>query len=87
MELSETLFSQGMIPLSVREQKKASASFQKFSKMFTRVKTEELMIFTRQFYTLFKAGISMDTILSAVSKQISSRVLKSAVQKVKTDVA
>lgn len=86
-ELSEDLFSQGLIPISVKEVKKGGGFSLNFENMFTRVKTEEIMIFTRQFYTLFKAGISMDTIFSAVSKQISSRALKAAVKKIKDDVA
>ena len=40
-----------------------------------RVRDEELMLFTRQFYTLFKAGVSMDTILGTMVKQIKGRTL------------
>ncbi|OGQ50407.1 MAG: hypothetical protein A3I09_03130 [Deltaproteobacteria bacterium RIFCSPLOWO2_02_FULL_47_10] len=86
-ELQENLFSQGLIPISVRGIGKKNINLQGIGDIFKRVKTEELMIFTRQFYTLFKAGISMDTILSAVSKQLASRTLKEAVQKIKIDVA
>jgi len=53
---------------------------------FKRVRHEDLMIFTRQFYTLFKAGVSMDTILSSMSKQISSKALRNALIKIRSDV-
>ena len=86
-ELSEMLFGQGMIPIQVREVGKGGINLEELGDLFSHVKTEEIMIFTRQFYTLFKAGVSMDTVLSAISGQISSRALKKAVQKVKVDVA
>ncbi len=86
-ELSENLFSQGMIPLSVKEIKKGGIDFQNLGDILSPVKTEELMIFTRQFHTLFKAGVSMDTILGAISGQIGSRLLKNAIKKIRTDVA
>jgi type II secretory pathway component PulF len=81
------LFGQGMIPIQVREVGKGGINLEELGDLFSHVKTEEIMIFTRQFYTLFKAGVSMDTVLSAISGQISSRALKKAVQKVKVDVA
>jgi len=84
--LSEALFEQGLIPLQVKEIKKGGLSLQGIANIFNTVKTEELMIFTRQFYTLFKAGISMDTILSAISKQIASKALKNAIKQIRTDV-
>lgn len=85
--MQEALFSQGLIPISVHEIKKSKFDLQKVSNFFIRVKIEDLMMFTRQFYTLFKAGVSMDTILSAISKQLSSRALKDALAKIKADVA
>ncbi|PIR17790.1 MAG: general secretion pathway protein GspF [Deltaproteobacteria bacterium CG11_big_fil_rev_8_21_14_0_20_49_13] len=86
-DLSESLFSGGMIPISVREAKKGGINIENIGDIFQRVKTEEIMIFTRQFFTLFKAGISMDTILAAVSKQISSRAMQNALEKTRKDVA
>ncbi len=86
-ELSENLFSQGLVPLSVREVKPKGATLEALSGWMTKVKAEDLMIFTRQFYTLFKAGVSMDTILGTIGKQMTNHALKNAVLKVRTDVA
>lgn len=86
-DLSESLFQQGMIPLMVREVKPGGTNWRELGEKFAKVKAEELMIFTRQFFTLFKAGVSMDTILGTVSNQINSRALKNAVKKIKSDVA
>lgn len=85
--LQEDLFSEGLIPISVKEIKSGGLSFQLLSDFFGKVKAEELMIFTRQFYTLFRAGVSMDTILGTLSKQASSRKLKSVLEKIRTDIA
>lgn len=86
-ELKETLFSQGFIPISVKPFKKSGVALQNFADIFTRVKMEDIMMFTRQFYTLFKAGVSMDAILSTIAKQTTSRALKNALTMVKSDVA
>jgi type IV pilus assembly protein PilC len=86
-DLKENLSSEGMIPILVKEMKPGGASLKDFADWFGRVKPQELMIFTRQFYTLFKAGISMDTILSTLEKQVMSRKLRSVISKVRTDIS
>lgn len=90
-ELKENLFHQGLIPIFVREMGAGSPTmtvlFEIFNKIFNRVKAEELMVFTRQFYTLFRAGVSMETIFDTLKKQISSKALKSAVTKIRADIA
>lgn len=85
-ELKEALFREGMIPLDVREVRSGSISLRQIANYFTRVKQEDLMIFTRQFYTLFKAGVSMDTILDTMIKQVTSRSLSNALIRVRADV-
>jgi len=84
--LKENLFGQGLIPLMVKEIKPGGVSVQGILDALSPVRAEELMMFTRQFYTLFKAGVSMDTILSTLEKQVSSRKLKSALAKVRADI-
>ena len=86
-EIKESLFREGMIPLVVHEVHAGSFSLDKITRLFYRVRHEELMIFTRQFYTLFKAGVSMDTILTSMTKQVSSPLLKKALVKIRADVA
>ncbi len=86
-ELKEGLFHEEMIPLVVRELKVGGISIEAVTRIFKRVKHEDLMVFTRQFYTLFKAGVSMDTILSSMAKQVGSVVLKNALVRVRADVA
>ncbi len=86
-ELREGLFREGMIPITVKEVKKTDISLDFIKNAFNRVKPDDLMIFTRQFYTLFKAGVSMETILDTMIKQATSRPLKNALTRIKSDVA
>ncbi len=86
-ELKEGLFREGMVPLDVREASTTSISVKSIGDYFQRVKQDELMLFTRQFYTLFKAGVSMDTILATMVKQIKGRTLRNALVRIRADVA
>jgi type II secretory pathway component PulF len=86
-ELKESLFREEMIPIVVREVKASAFSFDKLVNFFRRVKHEDLMIFTRQFYTLFKAGVSMDTILGSLTKQVKNPLLSNALTRIRSDVA
>ncbi len=86
-ELKEGLFREGMIPLEVKQAGGGSISMKSLEGLFGKVKPDELMIFTRQFYTLFKAGVSMDTIFSTMAKQTKSRVMCNALVRIRADLA
>lgn len=86
-ELKESLFKEGLIPLEVKEYSVSSFSLKNIANFLGRVRPSELMIFTRQFYTLFKAGVSMDTIFATMAKQTPSRSLANALIRIKSDVA
>jgi len=86
-ELKESLFREGMIPINVVEIKKGEVSFKSVSNYIKRVKTDDILIFTRQFYTLFKAGVSMDTILGTMIKQSRSASLKNALVRIRADIS
>ncbi|MBI4366610.1 MAG: type II secretion system F family protein [Deltaproteobacteria bacterium] len=83
----DDLFRQGMIPLLVREMKTSWLPLDAILAWGKRVSAEELMVFTRQFYTLFKAGVSMDTILSTLMKQTKSKTFRAVLSRVRTDIA
>lgn len=85
-ELKENISSEGLIPILVKEIKPGGVS-KSMLNWIGKVKTEEMMVSTRQFYTLFKAGISMDTILGTLSKQAGSKTMRTVISKVRTDVA
>ena len=85
--VQEELFRQGMIPLAVREVKPGAITLDSLMAWQNKVKAEELMVFTRQFYTLFRAGVSMDTILTTMAKQSRSKAMRTALAKIRTDIA
>ena len=86
-ELKEALFREGMVPLDVRELRKDTLKIESALQFFSRVKPAEIMIFTRQFYTLFKAGVSMDAILSAMARQMKSGAMRNALIRIKADIS
>jgi len=86
-ELKDGLFREGLIPLDVREIRKGALNIKLPMGLLTKVRPEELMIFTRQFYTLFKAGVSMDAILGAMARQLKSGALRNALVRIRADVA
>ncbi|MFQ5881103.1 MAG: type II secretion system F family protein [Candidatus Methylomirabilales bacterium] len=51
-----------------------------------RVRTEELIFFTRQFATLFRAGIPLIEALSTLAEQTRSRALRTALKTIQRDV-
>ncbi|HQH81280.1 MAG TPA: type II secretion system F family protein, partial [bacterium] len=51
VELKEGLFREGMVPISVKEVSKTFFSLKMFTDLFNKVRQEDIMIFTRQFYT------------------------------------
>lgn len=58
----------------------------KFQSFFPPVKNEELIIFTRQFHTLFKAGLSMDVLLTTLIKQAQNKQLQQAMMSIQSDI-
>ncbi|MFH0799882.1 MAG: type II secretion system F family protein [Pseudomonadota bacterium] len=85
-ELKEGLFHEGMIPIEVKEVRMGALSFKFITNLFGRVTPDELMLFTRQFYTLFKAGVSMDTIFGTMARQSSGRSMQNALVRIRTDL-
>lgn len=58
----------------------------KFQSLFQAVKNEELIVFTRQFHTLFKAGLSMDVLLSTLVKQAQNKMLQQALMGIQSEI-
>ncbi len=84
--IKNMLGDQGLIPLYVKPIPAKAAWIPKF-KFLKKVKAEELILLTRQFHTLFQAGMSMETILNTLQRQTKNKNLKEALQRIQTDVA
>lgn len=85
--LKRALFDQGLVPISVQKNAAGQMSFAELNMIFMKVKAEELIVFTRQFFTLFKAGVSIDSILKTLAKQVRNKLLQNALDSIKKDVA
>lgn len=86
-ELIKTLLAeQGLIPLMVRSVP-AKADWIPRPKFLKKVKPDEIVLMTRQFYTLFKAGMSMETLLGTLSRQTKNPALRETLQRIQTDVS
>ena len=86
-EMKIHLSDNGLIPLMV---KSASYSFRiPFLKNLfqQKIRGSELLVFTRQFYTLFKAGMGMENLLGTLTKQASNKRLKDAIQRIRSRVS
>lgn len=79
----EKLRARGLIVIDVSEQRIASRDL---LQRFRRVKSRELVIFTRQFATMIGAGLSMSRSLQVLYEQTQSPALREAVAAVRTDV-
>jgi len=55
-------------------------------KIFTRVKTRDIVIFTRQFATMISAGMSLIEVLAILGKQTANPKLAAILSEIKTDV-
>ena len=75
------LRKQKLIPVAVREKPKEISFGQR-----KRVKSRELVIFTRQFSTMINAGLPLVQALDILARQTDSLVLKKAVQDTLHDV-
>ena len=82
--VSKMLTDQSYIPVSISEMKK-SASF--FSEWFSpRVRLDELNIFTRQLWTLQRAGLPLQSSLVSLRDQVKSKAFKKVIIEVIKDL-
>ncbi len=87
-ELKLLLADRGLIPVSVRKSfpqlglsSLGEGLFQK------KVDTSEVLVMTRQFYTLFKAGMSMEAIFGTLVRQTNNKRLKEALQRIRSSIS
>lgn len=68
--VTEQLFKDGITPIQVTEKKERENILQKFSKMFEakKIPNNEIALFTRQIYTLNKAGVPISNSIKHLSK-------------------
>ncbi|HKN18928.1 MAG TPA: type II secretion system F family protein [Dissulfurispiraceae bacterium] len=82
-ELISTLKKQGIIPTTISEKK---AGFKLFGPKKQKITEKDLVIFTRQFSTMFTAGIPIVQGLEILTKQIENRSMGEVIGQIKSDV-
>ncbi|MDJ0782706.1 MAG: type II secretion system F family protein [Desulfosarcinaceae bacterium] len=87
-DANAVLASRGYIPIKVRLQH-GESGFQtsdRFRQLFIRIKTHEVILFTKQLRTLVRAGVPVMTIFQALENQTESPALKRIVTIISRDV-
>ena len=77
------LSANGLYPLMVEE---VIESTNIEISIFDKVKTKDISIFCRQFYTMLDAGVTMNNALNILSKQLTNKKLKLAITEIEDDV-
>ena len=82
------LAAQGYIPTKVREKKSAvsDAQLRGMLYFFSPVKTPELILFTKQFNTLIRAGVPMLSLLSVLQEQTEHAGLRRILETIHQDI-
>ena len=85
---SNLLASRGLIPTRVREERVTSEAQRGLSlrDLFSRVKAPELILFTKQFKTLIRAGVPMITILQVLEDQTENPKLQRIIGVIHRDI-
>jgi type IV pilus assembly protein PilC len=86
-ELRQGLFNEGMIPIDVVEVRLRLTPGKGIGSFMQRVKPEDILMFTRQFHTLFKAGVTVDKIFSSLARQARKDAMRNALLMIRADVA
>ena len=75
----------GYIPISIHPDK-GESKINKILSRFEVVRFSDLNMFTRQFYTLQKAGLPLLASLNALREQSTNRILKNVIEQLRRDV-
>jgi type II secretory pathway component PulF len=85
----QVLVGRGLIPSAVSDQKSADplAALNTFLNRFRTVKPRELILFTKQFRTMVRAGVPMMTLLHTLETQTEDQVLKRILSAIIQDIS
>jgi type II secretory pathway component PulF len=83
----ERLFQLGYLPITVEEEKNTgSFDISKFRQRFQKVTLEELIFFSQQLSTLYKAGLPLLTGLGSLAEQTENKKLKPVLEGVRRQI-
>ncbi|MFW6010977.1 MAG: type II secretion system F family protein [Desulfosalsimonas sp.] len=84
----EKISGSGLIPVSVKNGTAASGTdiTKKINLMLARIKLPDLIIFSKQFKTLFEAGIPMTRLMEVLEQQTENPKLKKTAARINQDI-
>lgn len=83
----DRLYQQGYLPIMIEEEgKDISSALSNFLKRFKKVKAEELIFFSQQLSTLYKAGLPLLTGLESLAEQADNKKLKPALKDISRQI-
>ncbi|MDX2439250.1 MAG: type II secretion system F family protein, partial [Desulfobacterales bacterium] len=82
------LSSKGLMPTNVKEEARGAKGFtwESIQEQLTPIKAPDLILFTKQFRTMIRAGVSMMQILQILQQQTENLKLKKVLGKMQKDV-
>jgi len=82
------IVSKGLIPTAVTQTAggRASSGLQRFGRLLSGVKIEELILFTKQFRTMLHAGVPMVKLLEVLEGQAENPALKNIIGILSRDI-
>lgn len=84
-QAKDKLAEQGLIPIHVSSGA-GGLNINLSGLLKKKVKQEEIVLFTKQFATLFKAGMGMENILHTLTRQSSNATLKEILDDIRIDI-
>src|SRR4030065_2923926 len=77
------LYQTGYFPIAIEEESASvSLNLSDLWKRFQKVKLEELIVFSQQLSTLYKAGLPLLTGLASITEQVRSEKFKRALKEI-----
>jgi type IV pilus assembly protein PilC len=80
------LSSRGYIPTNVKEEAAADVTFKSILDQLTPIKTVDIILFTKQFRTMIRAGVSMLNILQILQEQTENPKLRNVLGTMHQDI-
>jgi type IV pilus assembly protein PilC len=80
------LSSRGYIPTEVKEAAAAGITFRSIQDQLTRIKTPDIILFTKQFKTMLRTGVSMLNILQILQDQAENPKLSNILSSMYQDI-
>jgi type II secretory pathway component PulF len=87
VDIATTILSnQGLIPSRVTEKSSEMDPVKAITEYLTKVQTEDLIIFTKQFRTMLSAGIQIIQVIEVLSRQTQNEKLKKVLITINIDI-